>query len=180
MKKAAIILMSFLASMTANAQKMTEPEWVGQVNYVNADSTVTLLELENTEMKSKANGLSFVPVAGTFLGKGQTFLQVKGAKSKTKISGDGIQLIVRVKENDEDPKTKVGIIKLEAKKKDRRYLMAEAGLFSFKNKTAFSDFKFDAKKFGKSSYIIKVEKLEPGEYGIFANDFGRLSTFTVE
>lgn len=174
------LVASAVALGSAHAQKMTEPEYVGQVNYVGTDSTVTLLEVENTEMKTKSNGLGFVPVAGMFLSKGQSYLVIKGAKSKTKLSGDNVTLIARVKENDEDPKSKIGIIKFEPKKKERRYLMAEAGLLSMKNKTAYSDFKFDAKKFGKASYLIKVEKLEPGEYGIITNDFGRLSTFTVE
>lgn len=180
MKKFGIGLLMLAITNCAFAQRITEPEYIGQVNYVGTDSTVTLLEVENTEMKAKGNGLGFIPVAGMFLSKGQSLLCIKGTKSKTSLKGNNITLIARVKDNNEDPKSKIGIIKFEPKKKERRYLMAEVGLLAIKTKSAYSDFKFETKKFGEASYVIKVEKLEPGEYGVLTGDFGRIATFTVE
>lgn len=182
MRKIAFALAaSVLAIGPAHAQKMTEPEYIGQVNYINADSTTTLMETEPASMNTKNNGLSFVPVAGMFLGKGQAFIAVKGTKSMTKLPAKGIKFLVRVKDNDEDPKGQVGIIKFDVKKKERRYLMAEAGLVSgVKDKISLNDFKYEVKRFGEKSYLIEVGDLKPGEYAITTGDHKRLATFSVE
>lgn len=181
MKKSLLLIISAFTCIGMNAQKMAEPEYIGQVNYVNADSTTTLMETEPASTHAKGNGMFFVPVAGSFLGKSQCFLVVKGTKSMTSLPAKGIKFLVRVKDNEEDPKGQVGIIKFEVKKKERRYLMAEAGLVSgVKDKISLNDFKYDVKRFGQKSYLIEVGDLKPGEYAITTGDHKRLATFSVE
>lgn len=181
MKKSLLLTISVFSYIGMSAQKMAEPEYIGQVNYVNADSTTTLMETEPASMNTKNSGLSFVPVAGMFLGKGQAFIAVKGTKSMTKLPAKGIKFLVRVKDNEEDPKGQVGIIKFDVKKKERRYLMAEAGLVSgVKDKISLNDFKYDVKRYGQKSYLIEVGNLKPGEYAITTGDHKRLATFSVE
>ena len=99
----------------------------------------------------------------------------------TKLPAKGIKFLVRVKDNEEDPKGQVGIIKFDVKKKERRYLMAEAGLVSgVKDKISLNDFKYDVKRYGQKSYLIEVGDLKPGEYAITTGDHKRLATFSVE
>lgn len=182
MKKTIITMLLMGAALSGFAQKMTEPEFIGQVDIINQDSTLAQVETEETHLSAKSNGMFWIPGAGAFLGKGQSWLIVNGAKSKTELPGTEVSLLVRVKDNNENPHKVVGIIKFEGKKKQRRYLMAESGLVTGTNaKHAYNDVKFDVRKFGKASYIIKATELEPGEYGVIVGeDIARLATFTVK
>ena len=69
MKKTILIaMMAFVSCLYVCAQSQSlEPEYVGQVAVVNADSTTTLLDKETTTLKSKSSKWGFVPVAGSSL-----------------------------------------------------------------------------------------------------------------
>lgn len=176
-----IVLLATSSMGFAQQEKMAEPEYIGQVAIVNADSTTTLMQLEKTTVKAKSNGLGFVPVAGMFLSKGMSFLVVPGTHGTVVLSKDKVKFIVRVDNHDEDPSQKIGIIKLETKKKERRFLMASGGIFSgVSAETNYNNVKYDAKKIGKSSFLISVGEIEPGEYAIITKDLARVATFSVE
>ena len=92
-----------------------------------------------------------------------------------------VTLIVRVKNHDDNPVSTVGIVKYESKKKERRWLMSESGLLSGTSvKTIVGNVKFEAKKYGESSYLITVKGLEPGEYGVYVSAVESASTFSVK
>ena len=66
--------------------------------------------------------------------------------------------------------------------------MAEAGTLSATKTNNLSSVDFKAKKYGESSYLIQLENLTPGEYGIIIGDPNtqntkngmKITTFTVE
>lgn len=166
---------------SAYAQKISEPEYIGQVAIVNADSTITVLPTEKTEVKTKSNGMFYIPVAGSLLGKCQTMMIVKGATSQTTVPSSNVKLIVRVDDNNVDPHKKIGFIKFEVKKKERRFAMAQAGTLSgISQKTIYDDLSFKAVKIGTSSYLVTLDKIAPGEYGLVEGETMNIVTFKVK
>lgn len=182
MKKIFAVMMSLMAAVAASAQtEIQVPEYVGQVAVINADSTTTLLERETADIKVTSSKFGYIPIPGSsLLDKAKTNLVVKGKSSKTVLKGDTLTFIYRAEKNNIDPKEAFGIIKFEEKKKERRYVMAEAGLLSgAKAMTSFNSIPSEAKKYGDECYIISVSNCEPGEYGFITTDMSKVSTFSV-
>lgn len=168
---------------SAQAQKVTvpEPEYKGQVAVINADSTTTLLQKETGEHKAKSSAFALVPIPGaSLLDRTKAYLTVKGAESPNKISSKKFSLIIRVKDNSEEPKNAFGIFKFETKKKERRFKMADIGFGSASATTNFTTVDYEAKKFGSSSYLVTLNDLLAGEYGVVANGFDSIATFSVK
>lgn len=95
----------FLTATLGFAQNITEPEYKGQVAVINADSTTTLLQKETGEHKAKSSAFALVPIPGaSLLDRTKAYLTVKGAESPNKISSKKFSLIIRVKDNSEEPK----------------------------------------------------------------------------
>jgi hypothetical protein len=75
---------------------------------------------------------------------------------------------VRAPDNESDPITVINIFKLKAGRKDRK---AAAALGNFGSNTEGLDLlNYNAKRFGKSSYLITLMEKPAGEYGIIVND----------
>lgn len=171
----------FLAATFGYAQNISEPEYKGQVALVNADSTTTLLQKEVGEHKAKSSAFGMIPIPGSsLLDKTKAYLSVKGNESPNKISSKKFSLIIRVKDNSEEPKNAFGIFKFETKKKERRYQMLSYGFGSSSTNTNFTTVDYEVKKFGTSSYLVTLSNLETGEYGVVAGDFSSIATFSVK
>ena len=70
-----------LSSAIAQSEKL-EPEFIGQVVVVNADSTTTLLQKEATKMKTSSTKFGYIPLPGTsLLDKSKVNMTVKGKES---------------------------------------------------------------------------------------------------
>lgn len=176
------VMMNITFAGNAMAQNVTEPEYIGQVAHIQEDGKHLILTKEEAQMKTKTSGFGYIPIPGSsLLDKGKTFLQVKGCSSPTKIDKGKVTFIIRVKDNNEDPKNALGIFKFEAKKKERRFMMAEVGILSgAKAISSFNTIPYEVKKHGESSYLVTIGDLTPGEYGIVTSDIGNVSTFSVE
>lgn len=131
MKNLMMAVVMLITCTTSMAQGIQEPEYIGQVALVQSDSSQVVLVKEEAEMKTKTSGFGYIPIPGSsLLNKGKTFLRVKGNTSPNKIAKGEVQLIVRVKDNNEDPKNSIGVFQFETKKKERRFTLAEVGLLS--------------------------------------------------
>lgn len=171
----------FLATTFGYAQNISEPEYKGQVAIVNADSTTTLLQKEVGEHKAKSSAFGMIPIPGSsLLDKTKAYLSVKGAESPNKISTKQFSLIIRVKDNSEEPKNAFGIFKFETKKKERRFQLLDFGFGKASTNTNFTTVDYDVKKFGTSSYLVTLSNLEAGEYGVVAGDFSSIATFSIK
>lgn len=185
MKKIISVAMMALAScLYVNAQdnvNVQEPEYIGQVAVLNADSTLTLLEKEPAAMKAKSSKWGFIPVPGAaLLDKSKCNVVVKGTESPTKLKSGRLTFIVRAEKNDVDPKTLFGVMQFEVKKKARIFLMAEGGLLSgFESRTNFDGVETKVEKYGSHSYKVTIEDAKPGQYA-FVTDFANIPTFGVE
>ena len=172
---------AFICCVSVNAQNISEPEYNGQVALVNADSTTTILQKEVGGHKAKSSAFGLIPIPGSsLLDKTKSYISVKGAESPNKIASKKFSLIIRVKDNNEEPKNAFGIFKFETKKKERRFQMMELGFGSTSVNTNFNTVDYDVKKFGTSSYLVTISNLEAGEYGVVSNGFESISTFSVK
>lgn len=102
--------------------------------------------------------------------------------------GRTTRLIVKAKDNATDPQSFISIFKFEVKGKERRYQLAESGTLSKTESNNLSSVDYDAKRYGKNSYYLVLNDLEPGEYGIVIGDPNtentkngmKVTTFTVK
>lgn len=183
MKKLMISIVAVMTAVCGYAQEnKLEPEYIGQIAVLNADSTTTLLERESTTMKSKSSALYYLPVPGSsLLYKNKDYLTIEGKESKTKLQKGKLVFVARAERNDVDPKTLFGVIKLEVKKNKRQWKWGEYTATGGSGmKVLASDLDFETKKLGQASYEITVEIAEPGQYAFMTADFRSMSTFGVE
>lgn len=176
------VMMFLTCTTTSLAQGFKEPEYIGEVSLVQSDNRQVILEKEEAEMKTKTSGFGYIPIPGSsLLDKGKTFLRVKGESSPNKVAKGKVQFVVRVKDHNEDPKTTIGVFQFEAKKKERRFMLAEVGVLSgLKATTSFNTVAYEVEKFGESSFLVTISDAAPGEYGVTTTDFGHISTFSVK
>lgn len=183
MKKRMFLMMLVAMAMNTFAQtKDLEPEYIGQVVVINADSTTTLLQKEQTSIKSSSSKFGMIPIPGTgFLDKTKVNLTVKGAESKTALPKGRLTFVIKTGENQKDPKDVFGIFQFEVKKSKRQYQLAEAGVLSGIQSTMnFNSVPSEAKKYGEDCYLVVIDNAEPGQYAIITTDISQVSTFGVK
>lgn len=146
-----------------NAQKIEEPEFVGEVLLLTSSSTAQPLEKHISQSRQVAStGLIM-----TGIGKYRTQLQIDGCCSNTKINkSDDIKFIIRAVDNNTDPLSIIKIFKFEQKKKYRRAEVASISAFGSAKSNNLEYIPFVGKRYGKNSYIITISTKEVGEYGI--------------
>jgi len=147
-------LFALMAGM-AYAQQQ-EPEFVGEVNYLDGGQAAVPLEKQRIVLKTTDE---------VFVVRGK--IKVPGAKSPVRVPSSGkLQFVVRAVDNHSDPISIVKVFRFKAKSKSRK---AEVWSVNFWGNTSRNDMAFvpfTAKKFGTSSYLIEIASVEPGEYGI--------------
>ena len=182
MKKLMVAMTMLVISSSASAQNVKEPEYNGQVAVLQEDSSLVVLQKEVAQMKTKTSGFGYIPIPGSsLLDKGKSFLQVKGNVSPNKVSQGKVTLVIRVKDNNEEPKNAIGVFQFETKKKERKYQLAEVGVLSgMKATMSFNTVDYEVKKWGTSSYLVTIEHLQPGEYGVTTADLGNITTLSVK
>lgn len=179
MKKLVVTMVVMMVAISSIAQ-VKMPDWFGQVVIVNSDSTTTVLEKEPGTIKAKGSGLGMIPVVGV-LEKTKSFLIIKGESSKNIFPAGRLTFIVKMGENDKDPRNMFGVLKFEVKKKNRQYQMGEFGLIGgSKINMDFSNVPFEVTKYNADSYMVVIENAEPGQYAFYIGDLSKISTFGVK
>lgn len=181
-----VFLFGLFFAAGAQAQvSVAEPEFAEQTLLLTSDSKGTLLTRENGTVKTKAGASLYL----TGIGKVKSRLTVAGTTSKSAVQGGRTtRLIVKAKDNATDPQSFISIFKFEVKGKERRYQLAESGTLSKTESNNLSSVDYDAKRYGKNSYYLVLNDLEPGEYGIVIGDPNtentkngmKVTTFTVK
>lgn len=172
--------------MNVSAQvTVDEPEFSEETLLLISDSEGVVLKRENGYVKTKAGASLYL----TGIGKVKSRLTIEGVKSINESKAQRTaRLIIKGKDNSTDPNSFINIFKFEIYKKERRYQLAEAGTLSASKTNNLASVDFKAKKYGESSYLIQLEDLTPGEYGIIIGDPNtqntkngmKVTTFTVE
>lgn len=164
MKKKLLSTLSIaIFAVTLSAQTIEEPEFIGETLLVKSDNSTTPLEKQLTQNRTVAS--TGLILSG--IGKVRQQIQIEGCCANVKIGkNDDVKFIIRSVDNNTDPLSIIRVFKLEQKKKYRR---AEIGSISSLGSSKSNNLEyvtFTGKKYGTSSYIIKLNNLEPGEYGI--------------
>ncbi len=186
MKKFLLSLVMLACGMSMNAQvTVTEPEFADETLLLVSNSEGVLLKRESGTVKTKA-GASLYLVG---IGKVKSRLTLAGTTSASKAQGsETTRLISKAKDNNTDPNSFISSFKFDVTSKERRYQIAESGTLSKTETNNLASIEFKAKKYGKSSYLIVLENLKPGEYGIIIGDPNnvnekngmKVTTFTVK
>lgn len=181
------LVLSLFVTMSATAQvTVAEPEFSEETLLLTSDSEGIKLKRESGYVKTKAGASLYL----TGIGKVKSRLTIDGVKSVNDVKAQRTtRLIVKAKDNSTDPNSFINIFKFDIyKNKERRYQLAEAGTLSATKTSNLASVEYMAKKYGESSYLIQLEDLEPGEYGIIIGDPNnantkngmKVTTFTVE
>ena len=161
MKRSLLILLFLLFSITqANCQKakniqITEPEFSGTAVFVNDTiGNGVLLEQQTATMEEGFVTLKYA---------------VKYCCSSVFADTINSQFIVRVSDNSINPYDVISIIntKIENTKRTWKYSKPET-------------VEFNAKKYGTSSYVISVPRLNPGQYAISFKNSNSVNLFGVK
>lgn len=158
------ILLILMLGLAAWGQEM-EPEYIGEANVVRADGTFAPLDKEIGDFTS---GWSWSANSAKAF-----WVEVAGGKAKSRFkAGDTLQLIVRAVDNNSDPLTIVSIYKFKANKKSRSVLIGKdnSGTLMKSGTVSKNLVRFSGKKYGTSSYLVTLEDLAAGEYGIVVSN----------
>ena len=160
MRKLYFLLYVFTLTSTVITAQVTEPDFIGEVLLLNEDSSLTQLDKEIGDLVS---GISWATNSWDAL-----TLEVNGGKSQLRLKLKSLQLIVRAVDNNSDPLSIISIYKFKTKKRKRTVLLSENNSGTLlKSKTHSENIiRFSGKRYGNSSYIINLEDLETGEYGV--------------
>ena len=186
MKKLFLILSLCAFAICSKAQvTVAEPDFAEQTLVLISDSKGVLLPRESGAIKAKAAASLYL----TGIGKVKSRITLDGNASKVKVAKQGTtRFIIKSVDNLTDPKSFISFFKFEVKKKKRQAQIAEVGTFSGSSVNSLSNIDFYAKKYGESSYLIEIDGLQSGEYGIVLGDPNKLTeknqfkvtTFSVE
>ena len=161
-------LAGLLISVTAFAQTVKEPEFIGGVYLLTSDSTFVQLTKTPATFKAKGGLSMMVPLAGAV----KSYMIVKGTQADIRLApGDGpVQFIVRAANNDYDPSGMISIMRFEVKKKERRVFMNQVSLLRGTSSESLDGLPYKFEKYGEHSYKITMDSIQPGEYGIMINE----------
>ena len=185
--KKLLFMLGIMIPLCINGQVTApEPEFSEETLLLLSDSHGELLKRENATIKTKAGASLYL----TGIGKVKSRLTLAGPTSKSYgIKGASTtRLIIKANDNRTDPHSFINIFKFEVKDNERRYQLAEVGTLSKAERNNMASIDFRAKKYGESSYLIQMDNLTPGEYGIVLGDPNntntkngmKVTTFTVE
>lgn len=158
-----LFLILMISANLIGQENAQEPEFIGEAFILNQDQTITELEKETVQIKTRA-GVS-VYIAG--IGKVKSKIEIAGCCSGSRLSTTkDLKIVVKAVDNRTDPLSIIQVFKLDSKKKKRLAEMASYGTFSGGSDNNLDFLKFKGSKYGESSYILTVKTIESGEYGI--------------
>ncbi|MCM1484288.1 MAG: hypothetical protein NC043_08115 [Muribaculaceae bacterium] len=153
-----------MGALNAMAQKY-EPKWAGEVavlQVIDGDTIAVPAEKSNVKLRTSASaGLILFDI-----GNVREKMIIKGGRSTTQIKlGYPIMLIVRCKDNLNDPASFIQVLEFEEKKKERRIELAKLNWLGTLTQNDLDHVPYKADKYGESSYILTLEP-QFGEYGV--------------
>lgn len=144
-----------------------EPDFIGQVVYVKSDTEGIILQKENAQLKTKAGASLYLVGIGSIKSR----IHLKGTAAETRIKqSPQTRFIVRAVDNKTDPLEIVNIIKFDIYGKERRSEIAKVNSFGGESSNNMTRIGFNAKKYGEDSYLISIDGILRGEYGVFVTN----------
>lgn len=161
-----LCLSLLLATGVARAQEIDcpEPDFIGEVLFVDPETGATVkLEKQTVMLQSRVNatGIMFG------IGKSKTKLVIDGPSAAVRLDkAKPIRFIVKAVDNQTDPMAIINIFRFDNNKKQRLAETASVSSFGSVKSNKLDYLPFTGKKYGESSYLLTLDKQEPGEYGI--------------
>lgn len=152
-------LLFVVFSSTISFAQTPEPEFIGEVYWEKPDGSYVKL---GKEIGAYTSGISWTS-------SNALFLELTGKNAKVRVSsGETIKLIIRAVDNNSDPISIVSFYRFDVKRKKRATIIAEDNSGTFRRSRTHTENQlvFSGKKYGTSSYMIVVEDVPVGEYGI--------------
>lgn len=81
-----------------------------------------------------------------------------------------LKFIVRAVDNKTDPLQIVNIIRFDINGNARRAELSKINSFGGETSNNMKRLDFNAKKYGEDSYLISIDGIEPGEYGVYVTN----------
>jgi hypothetical protein len=168
--KLRLLFVALLITSISIAQEITvaEPDFVGQIFFVDQNNETTDLETQTASIKT---GKSVGRIVSG-VGKVKMRVVVKGEHSDVKFKkSEKLNFIYNNGDNSILPTKVAGLVELIQRKKNREYLVASQSNVSGQTESNQLDWiKYKAKKYGESSYLITFKDLPVGEYGFFLGE----------
>lgn len=146
--------------------QLKEPEFVGEALLINRQDSLVPLDKEIGDFSS---GVSWSANSWNALN-----LEVQRGKANLRIKpiSNNIELIVKAVDNDTDPLSIIRIYKFKPKSKKRTVLISEdnSGTLMKSRTNSKSEVRFTGKKYGEKSYLLTLNNISPGEYGIVVSN----------
>ena len=160
-----VAMLALVAVPLFGHAQINEPEFIGDAFILDANNKCIPLD---KALASYTQGISFKSNSWNALS-----LEISGSKASTRVSnGQAITIIIKADNNRYDPLSCITIYRLASKSKKRSVLLASEGDgIITKSKTHSKDLMyFNGKKYGASSYLLQLNNIEPGEYGIIIHN----------
>ncbi len=160
-----LILATILINVFPLMAQVQEPDFIGESYLLKSDSSSVPLDKEIGDFTS---GISWSSNSWNALS-----LEITGGKAQTRFPiGAPLKLVVRAVDNNSDPLTIISIYKLKAKNTTRTIVMSEdnSGTMMKSRTNSKGMIRFSGKKYGTSSYLITLNDLKAGEYGIIVSN----------
>lgn len=156
MKILLLLVSTFFMIANSIAQSPAkEPEFIGEALLLKSDNSTLKLDKSIPKATFKHG-----------LGSAKVFIEIPGCCASARISNTKpIKIIVKAVDNKTDPMSIITIVNLQKKKKLRRGEIFSAGMIGASTNN-LKYIQFSAEKYGESSYLLTINEIVPGEYGI--------------
>ena len=172
MKNFIAVFISFLMPLLIHAQAevtIPEPEEPGRVVLVKNSSEGIMLPIEEgrLDQSMRTFGINGIEIPVNF--KTKMYINHPSAETRIKYSLH-TKFIVRPFDNDSLPLENIEVIKFDKKKKKRISELSNVTLFSKTTDKNLHMMEYHAEEYGDYSYLITLDYLNEGEYGIYVID----------
>jgi hypothetical protein len=160
-----LILATALCSQLTSIAQVVEPDFIGEAYVLKTDDSHSQLDKVIGDFSS---GMSFSSNSFNALS-----LELAGGKAQARFPvGEVVNLVVKAVDNNSDPLSIITIYKFKATKNKRSVLISKDNSGTLmKSRTNSKDIiNFLGKKYGTSSYLITLNNLKVGEYGIIVEN----------
>lgn len=142
-----------------------EPDFIGEAYLLSDQGERTLLD---KEIAAYTKGVSWKANSWNALS-----LEVTGGKAQTRVAqGRPVKLVIRAMDNNSDPLSIIKVYRFQAKKKKRITVLSEdnSGTLMKSRTHTKNQLSFVGQKYGSSSYLLIINGIERGEYGIVVSN----------
>lgn len=165
MKKTIYLIFAIIVITFSSNAQIQEPKYIGEAILLTSDSTFVKLDKEFAQFRT---GISWSTNAWEAL-----FLKIESGKSSVRLpKGSSAKILVKAADNNSDPMSIITIYKFKAKKNKRETMLARSneGTTGSSYNVTKNMIPFNGEQYGEKSYLIELDNLTPGEYGIVVNN----------